>query len=68
MFKIIACWLFVMALIGDIVLIALRLFDVITMDWWVILSIPFAVAIVGTLAFAILYLLIKLFVSAVLGF
>lgn len=65
MFKIIACWLFIVALLADSVVIALRLFDVIAWDWWIILLIPFAVAIVGTVAFAILYFLIKLFVSAI---
>ena len=67
MFKIIAFWLFIMACLADIVLIALKCIGWLSWGWDIIILIPFAVAIVGTLAFGIFYLLIKIFVSLVLG-
>lgn len=66
MFKIVFLWLLVMAFLADIVLIVLKWFDVLSWGWDLILAIPFAVAIVGTLAFGIFYLLVKIFVTLVM--
>ena len=68
MFKIISLWLFVMASLADLVLVGLKCFSVIDWSWMFILAIPFAVAIAGTIAFGLFYLLVKIFVTLVLGF
>lgn len=68
MFKIISLWLFVMASLADLVLVGLKCFGVIDWSWMYILAIPFAVAIAGTIAFGLFYLLVKIFVTLVLGF
>ncbi len=67
MFKIVFLWLLVMAFLADIVLIVLKWFDVLSWDWNLIIAIPFAVAIVGTLALGIFYLLVKIFVTLAMG-
>lgn len=67
MFKIVFLWLLVMAFLADIVLIVLKWFDVLSWGWDLIIAIPFVVAIVGTLAFGIFYLLVKIFVTLVMG-
>ena len=67
MFKIVFLWLLVMAFLADIVLIVLKWFDILSWGWDLILAIPFVVAIVGTLAFGIFYLLVKIFVTLVMG-
>lgn len=67
MFKIVFLWLLVMAFLADIVLIVLKWFDVLSWGWDLIIAIPFVVAIVGTLAFGIIYLLVKIFVTLVMG-
>lgn len=67
MFKLIALWLFLMACLADIVLIALKCFGWFPLGWDIIILIPFAVAVSGTLAFGFFYLLVKLFVTLVLG-
>ncbi len=67
MFKIIALWLFVIACLADIVLIVLKCCSWLSWGWDIILLIPFAVAIVGTLAFGVFYILIKIFVTLVMG-
>lgn len=67
MFKVIALWLFVMACLADIVLIALKCFGWLSWGWDIIILIPFAVAIAGTLAFGVFYLLVKIFVTLVMG-
>lgn len=68
MFRIIFVWLFILTSLADLVLVGLRFFDVIDWSWWIIIAIPFAVAIGGTIAFAVFYTLIKIFVSFVLGY
>ncbi len=68
MFRIIFVWLLILASLADLVLVGLRFFDVIDWSWWLIIAIPFAVAIGGTIAFAVFYTLIKIFVSFVLGY
>lgn len=68
MFRIIFVWLFILTSLADLVLVELKYFDVIDWSWLLIIAIPFAVAIGGTIAFAIFYTLIKVFVSFVLGY
>lgn len=67
MFKIISGWLFTLATIVDIVLIVLRCAGWLSWGWGTLIFMPFAVAIAGTLAFGVFYLLVKIFVSIVLG-
>lgn len=67
MFKAVFLWLLLMAFLADIVLIVLKLFDGLSWGWGLILAIPFAVAIAGTLAFGFFYLLVKIFVTLVMG-
>ena len=55
-------WLFNLASLADLVLVGLKYFEVIDWSWLLIIAIPFAVAIVGTIAFAVFYTLIKIFV------
>jgi hypothetical protein len=55
-----------MSSLADIVLIVLKCLDVLSWDWWIFLALPFAIAIGGTLLFALLYLFIKLFVSLII--
>ena len=62
MFRIIFVWLFILASLADLVLVGLKYFDVIDWSWLLIIAIPFAVAIGGTIAFALFYTLIKIFV------
>ncbi len=67
MFKIIALWLFVIACLADIVLIVLKCSICLSWGWDIILLIPFAVAILVPLAFGVFYILIKIFVTLVMG-
>ena len=62
MFRMIFVWLFILASLADLVLVGLKYFEVIDWSWLLIIAIPFAVAIVGTIAFAVFYTLIKIFV------
>jgi hypothetical protein len=66
MFRIVFLWLFVMATLGDVVLVVLKCLDVLSLSWWVLAAIPFAVAIGGTIVFALFYLLIKIFVNLII--
>lgn len=66
MFRLIFLWLFVMSSLADIVLVVLKCIDVLSWNWWIFLALPFAIAIGGTLLFALLYLFIKLFVSLII--
>ena len=66
MFKFVFLWLLGIGFLADTVLIALKFFDVISWDWSLICLLPIAFAVLGTLVFAIIYLLIKIFVSIVL--
>lgn len=68
MFKIISGWLFVLATIVDIVLIVLKCAGWLSWGWGILIFMPFAVAIAGTLAFGVFYLLVKIFVSIALRF
>lgn len=67
MFRIIFVWLFVIASLADLVLVGLKCFGVIDWSWMLIIAMPFAVAIAGTIAFGLFYLLIKLFVTIAIG-
>lgn len=67
MFKAIAFWLFIMASFADIVLVVLKCVGWLSWGWDIIILIPFAVAIVGTLAFGLFYLLVKIFVTLIIG-
>ena len=62
MFRIIFVWLFILASLADLVLVGLKIFEVIDWSWLLIIAIPFAVAIGGTIGFALFYTLIKIFV------
>ena len=66
MFKIVFSWLFCLGAIADIVIVALKLLGWLSWSWGLIVAIPFAIAIVGTLAFALIYLIIKIFVSSII--
>lgn len=66
MFKIIFSWLFCLGVVTDIVIIALKLLGWLSWSWGLIVAIPFAVAIAGTLAFGVLYLIIKIFVTMIM--
>ena len=68
MFKIISGWLFVLATIVDIVLIVLKCAGWLSWGWGTLIFMPFAVAIAGTLACGVVYLLVKIFVSIALRF
>jgi hypothetical protein len=59
-------WLFMLSLLADVVLVVLKCLDVLPWSWWIIIALPFAVAIGGTIAFAIVYLIIKIFVSMII--
>lgn len=67
MFKAIFLWLLLMAFFADIVLVVLKCVGWLPWGWDIIILIPFAVALVGTLAFGIFYLLVKIFVTLVMG-
>ena len=66
MFKLIFSWLFGMSLIADIVIVALKLLGWLSWSWGLIVAIPFVAAIAGTIAFAIFYLIIKIFVTMIM--
>ena len=66
MIKILSIWLFCIGLILDIPICILKWADWISWDWGVIIVIPFALAIVGTLAFALIYGIIKFFVTLIM--
>ena len=66
MFKIIFSWLFCLGVVADIVIIALKLLGWLSWSWGLIVAIPFAFAIGGTLAFAVFYLIIKIFVTMIM--
>ena len=66
MFKIVFSWLFGLGVIADIVLIVLKCFGWLPWGWAMIFAVPFAVAIGGTLVFALIYLIIKIFVTIVM--
>lgn len=66
MFRIIFIWLLVLALLADVVLAGLNLMGVMSLSWGTLIAIPFVVAILGTLAFGLIYLFIKVFVSIIL--
>jgi hypothetical protein len=55
-----------LSLLADVVLVVLKCLDVLPWSWWIIIALPFAVAIGGTIAFAIVYLIIKIFVSMII--
>ena len=63
MIKIVFIWLFCIGMLADSVIVLIKLLDWISWGWGIIIAIPFALAIVGTLAFAILYGIIKIFVA-----
>lgn len=63
MFKIIFWWLFGLGVVADILIVILKLLGWLSWSWGLIVAIPFAVAIAGTLAFGALYLIIKIFVT-----
>lgn len=67
MFRIIFVWLFAIASLADLVLVGLKCFGVIDWNWMLIIAMPFAVAIAGTIAFGLFYLLIRLFVTIAIG-
>lgn len=66
MVKVVAGWLFVIGLFVDVFIVLLKLLDWISWDWGIILAIPFALAFVGALGFAIIYGIIKIFVTLIL--
>lgn len=66
MFRIIFSWLFGLGVIADFVIVALKLLGWLSWSWGLIVAIPFAVAIAGTLAFAIFYLIIRIFVTLIM--
>lgn len=68
MIKNVFIWLFMMTVLFDTVIIILKITEVISWSWGLILALPFAVAIAGTLLFSIFYLLIKIFVWIALLF
>lgn len=68
MFKIVFSWLFGLGIIADIVIVALKLLGWLSWSWGLIVAIPFVAAIAGTIAFAVIYLLIKIFVWIALHF
>jgi hypothetical protein len=55
-----------LALLADVVPVVLKCLDVLPWSWWLIIALPFAVAIGGSIAFAIVYLLIKIFVNMII--
>lgn len=68
MFKIVFSWLFGLGIVADIVIVALKLLGWLSWSWGLIVAIPFVAAIAGTIAFAVIYLLIKIFVWIALHF
>lgn len=67
MIKIVFVLLLILGMFADIVLVVLKCTDVIDWSWLIIAAIPFAIAIAGTLVFALFYLIIKLFVMMAIG-
>ena len=65
MYKIIFIWLFCLGILADIPLILIRLLDWIQWDWSIIIAVPFVLAIIGTVVYAILYFIIKVFVTLI---
>lgn len=62
MIRALALWLFVMSCLGDLILVFLKCFDILDWSWGIIIALPFAITIAGTLCFALIYLIIKIFV------
>lgn len=59
-------WLFIVATLVDIPLIVLKLCGILSLAWWILIAMPFGVAIVGALALGLLYLLIRIFVGFII--
>ena len=66
MYKLLAGWFFGVGLLADVVVIILKCMEWIDWSWWLIIAIPFAVALAGTLCFAIIYGLIKFLVTLII--
>ena len=66
MFKIVFGWLFCLGVIADIVLIVLKCVGWLSWGWAMIFVAPLAVAVCGTIVYALIYLIIKIFVTVVI--
>ena len=66
MFKIIFVWLFCLGILIDIPIMILHFCDWISWGWGIIIAIPFVLAFAGTLAFAILYGILKFFITLIM--
>lgn len=66
MIKVVGIWLFCLGILIDIPLGILQYFDMISWGWEIIIAIPFVLSILGAVAFAIIYGLLKLIVTLIM--
>lgn len=66
MYKVLASWFFGLGILADIGLVLLKCLGLLDWSWGIIIAIPFALAIVGTIGYAIIYGIIKFVVTLIM--